>query len=151
MHEVVAKRLMDYGFHPPTIYFPLIVAGALMIEPTESEPKEELDAFCDAMIAIARECEERPELVRRDSRSCAGSRSCTLGAPGDLAGRAPPTAARSRRSPGESPGAPRVPKLRIAALALQYTELCFPRTKTAIGSTERCRSGGPLQLIRMQP
>ena len=60
----IAKRLMDYGFHPPTIYFPLIVAGALMIEPTESEPKEELDAFCDAMIAIAGECEERPELVR---------------------------------------------------------------------------------------
>ena len=60
----IAKRLMDYGFHPPTIYFPLIVAGALMIEPTESEPKEELDAFCDAMLAIARECEERPELVR---------------------------------------------------------------------------------------
>jgi len=60
----IAKRLMDYGFHPPTIYFPLIVPGALMIEPTESEPKEELDAFCEAMIAIARECEERPELVR---------------------------------------------------------------------------------------
>ena len=60
----IAKRLMDYGFHPPTIYFPLIVSGALMIEPTESEPKEELDAFCDAMIAIAREAEERPELVR---------------------------------------------------------------------------------------
>ncbi len=60
----IAKRLMDYGFHPPTIYFPLIVSGALMIEPTESEPKEELDAFCEAMIAIARESEERPELVR---------------------------------------------------------------------------------------
>jgi glycine dehydrogenase subunit 2 len=60
----IAKRLMDYGFHPPTIYFPLIVNGALMIEPTESEPKEELDAFCNAMIAIARESEERPELVR---------------------------------------------------------------------------------------
>jgi len=60
----IAKRLMDYGFHPPTIYFPLIVSGALMIEPTESEPKEELDAFCDAMIAIAHECDERPELVR---------------------------------------------------------------------------------------
>ena len=67
-HEVhtldIAKRLMDYGFHPPTIYFPLIVAGALMIEPTESEPKEELDAFCDAMLAIAKESQERPELVR---------------------------------------------------------------------------------------
>jgi glycine dehydrogenase subunit 2 len=60
----IAKRLMDYGFHPPTIYFPLIVSGAMMIEPTETEPKEELDAFCDAMLAIARECEERPELVR---------------------------------------------------------------------------------------
>jgi glycine dehydrogenase subunit 2 len=60
----IAKRLMDYGFHPPTIYFPLIVAGAMMIEPTESEPKEELDAFCEAMIAIARECEENPEIVR---------------------------------------------------------------------------------------
>ena len=60
----IAKRLMDYGFHPPTIYFPLIVSGALMIEPTESEPKEELDAFCEAMLAIARECQERPELVR---------------------------------------------------------------------------------------
>jgi glycine dehydrogenase subunit 2 len=60
----IAKRLMDFGFHPPTIYFPLIVPGALMIEPTETEPKEELDAFCDAMLAIAREAEERPELVR---------------------------------------------------------------------------------------
>jgi len=60
----IAKRLMDYGFHPPTIYFPLIVAGAMMIEPTESEPKEELDAFCEAMIAIARECEDNPEIVR---------------------------------------------------------------------------------------
>ena len=60
----VAKRLMDFGFHPPTIYFPLIVSGALMIEPTESEPKEELDAFCEAMIAIAIESQERPELVR---------------------------------------------------------------------------------------
>ena len=55
---------MDYGFHPPTMSFPLIVPGALMIEPTETEPKEELDAFADAMIAIARECEERPDLVR---------------------------------------------------------------------------------------
>lgn len=51
--EDVAKRLMDYGFHAPTVSFP--VAGTLMIEPTESEPKEELDRFCDAMIAIRRE------------------------------------------------------------------------------------------------
>jgi glycine dehydrogenase subunit 2 len=60
----VAKRLMDYGFHPPTIYFPLIVPEALMIEPTETEPKETLDAFCDAMLAIAREAAEEPELLR---------------------------------------------------------------------------------------
>ncbi|HZT53592.1 MAG TPA: aminomethyl-transferring glycine dehydrogenase subunit GcvPB [Gaiellaceae bacterium] len=59
----VAKRLMDYGFHPPTIYFPLVVPEALMIEPTESESKETLDAFCDAMLAIAREAAERPELL----------------------------------------------------------------------------------------
>ncbi|MDZ4278811.1 MAG: aminomethyl-transferring glycine dehydrogenase subunit GcvPB, partial [Dehalococcoidia bacterium] len=57
----IAKRLIDYGFHPPTIYFPLIVDEALMIEPTESESKETLDAFCDAMLAIAREVEESPE------------------------------------------------------------------------------------------
>src|SRR5262249_38956032 len=59
----IAKRLMDYGFHPPTMSFPLIVPGALMIEPTESEPKEELDAFSDAMIAIAKESEETPDIV----------------------------------------------------------------------------------------
>ncbi len=60
----IAKRLMDYGFHPPTIYFPLIVAGALMIEPTETESKETLDQFITAMRAIAREAEEQPDLVR---------------------------------------------------------------------------------------
>ena len=60
----VAKRLMDYGFHPPTIYFPLIVPEALMIEPTETEAKETLDAFCDAMLAIAREAAEEPGLLK---------------------------------------------------------------------------------------
>ena len=65
IHNIdIAKRLMDYGFHPPTMSFPLIVPGALMIEPTETEPKEELDAFADAMIAIAKECETRPDLVK---------------------------------------------------------------------------------------
>src|SRR5205809_1596390 len=59
----VAKRLMDYGFHPPTIYFPLIVPEALMIEPTETEAKETLDAFADALLAIAREAAETPELL----------------------------------------------------------------------------------------
>jgi glycine dehydrogenase subunit 2 len=60
----IAKRLIDYGFHPPTIYFPLIVHEALMIEPTETESKETLDGFCDAMISIAKECETDPSLVK---------------------------------------------------------------------------------------
>jgi glycine dehydrogenase subunit 2 len=60
----VAKRLMDYGFHPPTIYFPLIVPEALMIEPTETEAKETLDEFAEAMIAIAREAREDPDVVK---------------------------------------------------------------------------------------
>ena len=59
----IAKRLIDHGFHPPTTYFPLIVRGALMIEPTESYSKEELDAFVDAMIAISQEASEHPERV----------------------------------------------------------------------------------------
>src|SRR5438067_668924 len=59
----VAKRLMDYEFHPPTVYFPLIVPEALMIEPTETEPKEILDEFADALLAIAREAAETPELL----------------------------------------------------------------------------------------
>jgi glycine dehydrogenase subunit 2 len=61
----VAKRLMDYGFHPPTVYFPLVVPEALMVEPTETEAKETLDAFCDAMLAIAREAADEPELLKQ--------------------------------------------------------------------------------------
>jgi glycine dehydrogenase subunit 2 len=60
----VAKRLMDFGFHPPTVYFPLIVPEALMIEPTETEAKETLDAFAEAMLEIAREAAEEPETVK---------------------------------------------------------------------------------------
>jgi glycine dehydrogenase subunit 2 len=60
----VAKRLMDYGFHPPTIYFPLVVPEALMIEPTETEAKETLDAFAEAMLAIVREAGDDPDLIR---------------------------------------------------------------------------------------
>jgi glycine dehydrogenase subunit 2 len=55
---------MDYGFHPPTVYFPLVVPEALMIEPTETESKETLDAFCDAMLEIAREAAAQPELLK---------------------------------------------------------------------------------------
>src|SRR4051794_17075784 len=60
----VAKRLMDYGIHPPTIYFPLVVPEALMIEPTETETKETLDEFVEAMRAIAREAAETPDLLK---------------------------------------------------------------------------------------
>ncbi len=60
----IAKRMIDYGYHPPTIYFPLVVEEALMIEPTESETKETLDAFCDAMLAIAEEARMQPDLLR---------------------------------------------------------------------------------------
>jgi glycine dehydrogenase subunit 2 len=59
----IAKRLIDYGFHPYTVSFPLTVHGALMIEPTETESKQELDLFADALISIARECEQNPDLV----------------------------------------------------------------------------------------
>ena len=60
----IAKRLLDYGFHPPTIYFPLIVDEALMIEPTESESKSTLDGFVDALLKIDREIDECPDVVR---------------------------------------------------------------------------------------
>jgi glycine dehydrogenase subunit 2 len=60
----IAKRLMDYGFHPPTNYFPLIVHDALMIEPTETENKQTLDAFIDAMLKIALEAKQNPKLLK---------------------------------------------------------------------------------------
>jgi glycine dehydrogenase subunit 2 len=59
----IAKRLMDFGFHPPTIYFPLIVPEAIMIEPTETESKETLDAFAAALIQIAQEARSNPEIL----------------------------------------------------------------------------------------
>lgn len=61
----IAKRLIDYGFHPPTIYFPLVVKGALMMEPTETESKEGLDRFIETMITIAEEAEKNPDLLRQ--------------------------------------------------------------------------------------
>jgi glycine dehydrogenase subunit 2 len=70
----IAKRLIDYGFHPYTVSFPMIVHGALMIEPTESESLHELDQFIAAMRAIAREVEETPELVKTAPHSTRVSR-----------------------------------------------------------------------------
>ena len=60
----IAKRILDFGFHPPTIYFPLVVPEALMIEPTEVESKDTLEAFIETMITIAKEVEENPEIVK---------------------------------------------------------------------------------------
>ncbi|MBA4535794.1 aminomethyl-transferring glycine dehydrogenase subunit GcvPB [Bacillus aquiflavi] len=65
----IAKRLLDFGYHPPTIYFPLNVEECIMIEPTETEAKETLDAFIDAMIQISKEAEENPEIVQEAPHS----------------------------------------------------------------------------------
>jgi glycine dehydrogenase subunit 2 len=59
----LAKRLIDYGFHPPTVYFPLVVRGALMVEPTETESRQTLDAFVEAVVSVLREAEETPDVV----------------------------------------------------------------------------------------
>ncbi|HUT69255.1 MAG TPA: aminomethyl-transferring glycine dehydrogenase subunit GcvPB [Desulfatiglandales bacterium] len=66
----MAKRLMDYGFHPPTVYFPLVVDGAIMIEPTETESKEDLDLFVEACKAIANEAQQDPERLRQAPQKC---------------------------------------------------------------------------------
>lgn len=84
----MAKRLMDYGFHPPTIYFPLVVHGALMIEPTETESKEDLDRFIEAMRAIVKEAQDHPDRlkeaprrpkVRRLDETAAARKPCLAG------------------------------------------------------------------------
>ena len=84
----IAKRLMDHGFHPPTIYFPLVVSGAIMIEPTESESKETLDLFIDAMRQIAQEAKDCPDClhespqypkVRRLDETLAARKPCLKG------------------------------------------------------------------------
>jgi glycine dehydrogenase subunit 2 len=66
----MVKRLMDYGFHPPTVYFPLVVSAAIMIEPTETESKEDLDQFIEAVKAVAREAVEDPDVVRHAPSRC---------------------------------------------------------------------------------
>ncbi len=76
----IAKRLIDYGFHPYTVSFPLVVPGALMIEPTESESLEEMDLFIDAMQAIAREAQEDPDIVKNAPHTTRISRLDETGA-----------------------------------------------------------------------
>ena len=84
----MAKRLMDYGFHPPTVYFPLVVAGAIMVEPTETEAKEDIDRYIEAFKAIAGEAKDDPGLlhdaphkckVRRLDETTAARRPCLTG------------------------------------------------------------------------
>ena len=60
----LAKRLLDHGMHPPTVYFPLVVEEALLVEPTETETRETLDAFVDAIVAIIAEAKDDPEIAR---------------------------------------------------------------------------------------
>jgi len=66
----MAKRLMDYGFHPPTVYFPLVVHGAIMVEPTETESKEDIDQFIEAFKAIVGEAKEDPDILHEAPKSC---------------------------------------------------------------------------------
>jgi glycine dehydrogenase subunit 2 len=66
----MAKRLMDFGFHPPTVYFPLVVHGAIMIEPTETESKEDIDQFVEAFEAIVNEAGEHPDALHEAPRRC---------------------------------------------------------------------------------
>ena len=66
----MAKRLMEYGFHPPTVYFPLVVHGAIMVEPTETESKEDIDQFIEAFEAIANEAKENPHLLHNAPKRC---------------------------------------------------------------------------------
>jgi len=70
----IAKRLMDYNIHPPTIYFPLNVSGAIMIEPTETESKDTLDYLCDILIRIADEVKNNPEVVKEAPHVTVNSR-----------------------------------------------------------------------------
>jgi len=66
----MAKRLMDYGFHPPTVYFPLVVHGAIMVEPTETESKEDIDQFIEAFKAIVNEARKDPDLLHKAPKGC---------------------------------------------------------------------------------
>ena len=66
----MVKRLMDYGFHPPTVYFPLVVNGAIMVEPTETESKEDIDGLIEAFKSIVGEAARNPDLLRNAPTYC---------------------------------------------------------------------------------
>ena len=111
----IAKRLLDYGFYAPTIYFPLVVSGALMIEPTETETKETLDEFVAALLAIAQEITDQPDLLKQapfttpvsrlDETRAARRRCCA----GD-----------ARKSRKERGGAPQIPNPHSLIIVLAF-------------------------------
>ena len=144
----VAKRLIDYGFHPPTVYFPLVVRGALMIEPTETETKQTLDAFVDAMIAIKREAETEPGARCAAPRTSRASAASTKRAP--LASRA--CAGRPKRLPTEL--SPRMISELPAAPVTNRSEGWLGRLELGfedvLGTTRlvRRRHEGPLRVQR---
>jgi len=80
----IAKRLLDFGFHPPTVYFPLIVDESLMIEPSETESRETLDEFASAMEQVAAEAEHSPELLKEAPHNLCVSRLDEVRAAKDL-------------------------------------------------------------------
>ena len=99
----VAKRLMDFGIHPPTVYFPLVVAEALMIEPTETEVKERLDEFVDAMVRDRRARRRRTPSCSHDGAAHAARDPARRG-PGGQGARSSSTTSAARVLDGAAPG-----------------------------------------------
>jgi len=102
----IAKRLLDYGVHPPTVHFPLIVPGALMIEPTETEPLTEIDRFVEAMLKIAHEIEANPDLVKGAPHSTPVSRLDEAKAARNPVVRYDPSFAKETNPPNHGPETP---------------------------------------------
>ena len=122
----IAKRLLDYGFHPPTIYFPLLVDEALMFEPTETETRESLDELAEAIESILLEAEEDPEILHQGAVHDAG---------------APPRRGRRQPQAGPAPAARRLAPGDGAAkrgAAAQVAQRAGPRA-TSLGRGAACR------------
>ena len=119
----LAKRLLDFGFHPPTVYFPLLVEEALMVEPTETETKETLDAFADAVAAILREARrgprDRPQRALHDAGAAAGR------------GRRPRS---TRSSARRSDAARRAPRRAVACLTVRIFSGIQPTGRKHLGN-----------------
>ena len=129
----LAKRLLDHGFHPPTVYFPLLVDEALLIEPTETETRETLDAFAEAIAAIVAEAREDPEIARNAPYTTpvrrldeAGGREAAGHPPAALA----LSAWRSRSRSAWSSAGPCRPS-------------CAPRSSRCAASSAACRATAP--------